>query len=64
MHRQSKEFISAPILAERKVIGVIQISRKAAAVAEAGPEFTSDDLGKLLAICKPLGKLMQHVAKD
>jgi len=51
-------------LAERKVIGVIQISRKAVAVAEAGPEFTSDDLGKLLAICKPLGKLMQHVAKD
>ena len=46
------------------MIGVIQISRKAAAVAEAGPEFTPEDLGKLLAICKPLGKLMQHVAKD
>ncbi len=59
-----QRIISAPILAEGKVIGVIQISRKAAAVAEAGPEFTSDDLGKLLAICKPLGKLMQHVAKD
>jgi GAF domain-containing protein len=59
-----QRIISAPILAEGKVIGVIQISRKAAAVAEAGPEFTSDDLRKLLAICKPLGKLMQHVAKD
>jgi hypothetical protein len=59
-----QRIISAPILAEGKVIGVIQISRKAAAVAEAGPEFTSDDLGKLLAICKPLGKLMQIVAKD
>jgi GAF domain-containing protein len=59
-----QRIISAPILAEGKVIGVIQITRKAAAVAEAGPEFTSDDLGKLLAICKPLGKLMQHVAKD
>ena len=46
------------------MIGVIQISRKAAAVAEAGPEFTSDDLEKLVAICKPLGKLLQHVAKD
>ena len=46
------------------MIGVIQISRNAAAVAEAGPEFTSDDLGKLLAICKLLGKLMQYVAKD
>jgi hypothetical protein len=42
---------------------VIQVSRKDAALAEAGPDFTSDDLGKILAICKPLGKLMQHVAK-
>jgi len=59
-----QRIISAPILADGKVIGVIQISRKAVAVAEAGAEFTADDLGKLLAICKPLGKLMQHVAKD
>jgi hypothetical protein len=59
-----QKLISAPILADGKVIGVIQISRKAATVAEAGPDFTSDDLGKLLAICKPLGKLIQHVAKD
>jgi transcriptional regulator with GAF, ATPase, and Fis domain len=59
-----QRIISAPILAEGKVIGVIQISRKAATVSEAGAEFTSDDLGKLVAICKPLGKLMQHFAKD
>ena len=59
-----QRIISAPILAEGKVIGVIQISRKAGTVAEAGPEFTSDHLEKLLAICKPVGKLMQHVAKD
>ncbi len=59
-----QRIISAPILAEGKVIGVIQITRKTGTVAEAGPEFTSDDLGKLLAICKPLGKLMQHVGKD
>jgi GAF domain-containing protein len=59
-----QRIISAPILADGKVIGVIQISRKAATVGEAGPEFTADDLGKLLAICKPLGKLIQHVAKD
>jgi hypothetical protein len=59
-----QRIISAPILAEGKVIGVIQISRKAKAVTEAGPEFTADDLGKLLVICKPLGKLIQHVAKD
>jgi hypothetical protein len=59
-----QRIISAPILADGKVIGVIQISRKGATVAKAGPEFTAEDLGKLLAICKPLGKLMQHVAKD
>ena len=59
-----QKIISAPILADGSVIGVIQISRKAPTVAEAGPDFTSDDLGKLLAICKPLGKLIQHVAKD
>jgi predicted transcriptional regulator len=58
-----QRIISAPILADGKVIGVIQISRKAQTLAEAGPEFTADDLGKLLAICKPLGKLIQHVAK-
>jgi hypothetical protein len=58
-----QRIISAPILAEGKVIGVIQISRKAPTAAEAGPEFTADDLGKLLAICKPLGKLIHHVAK-
>jgi hypothetical protein len=59
-----QKIISAPILADGKVIGVIQISRKAATLGEAGPDFTSDDLGKILAICKPLGKLMQHVAKE
>jgi GAF domain-containing protein len=59
-----QRIISAPILADGKVIGVIQISRKAPTVTEAGAEFTADDLGKLLAICKPLGRLIQHVAKD
>jgi hypothetical protein len=57
-----QKIISAPILCEGKVIGVIQISRKAATVVEAGPDFTPDDLGKVLAICKPLGKLIRHVA--
>ena len=59
-----QKIVSAPILADGKVIGVIQISRKAASAAEAGPDFTADDLGKILAICKPLGKLIRHVAED
>jgi len=58
-----QKIISAPILHESKVIGVIQISRKGTNTAEAGPDFSADDLGKLLAICKPLGKLMRHVAE-
>ena len=59
-----QKIISAPILSGEKVIGVIQISRKAQNRTEAGPDFTGDDLGKLLAICKPLGALIQHIAKE
>jgi len=57
-----QKIISAPILYEGKVIGVIQISRKAASAAQAGPDFTPDELGRVLAICKPLGKLIRHAA--
>jgi hypothetical protein len=59
-----QKIISAPILAEGKVIGVIQISRKGATAASAGPDFTADDLGKLLAVCKPLGKLLRHITSE
>jgi hypothetical protein len=46
------------------VIGVIQISRKGASGKTAGPDFTPGDLGKVLALCKPLGKLLQHFATE
>jgi hypothetical protein len=59
-----QKIISAPILAGDKVIGVIQISRKGGSGKNLGPDFTPGDLGKVLAICKPLGKLMQHVASE
>jgi len=59
-----QKVISAPILLEGKVIGVIQVSRKGANGASAGPDFTADDLGKILALCKPLGKLLHHVAGE
>jgi len=58
------KIISAPILSGDKVIGVIQISRKGANVRTAGPDFTPADLGKVLALCKPLGKLLRHFARD
>src|SRR5260370_19826618 len=35
-----QKILSAPILAEGKVVGVIQISRKGSSAATAGPDFT------------------------
>jgi hypothetical protein len=59
-----QKMISAPILSGDRVVGVIQVSRKGASAKDAGPDFTADDLGKVLALCKPLGKLLQHLAGD
>jgi hypothetical protein len=59
-----QKMISAPILVDGKVIGVIQISRKGASPLNSGPDFTAEDLGKTLALCKPLGKLLQHIAGE
>jgi hypothetical protein len=59
-----QKMISAPILSGDKVVGVIQISRKGTNPIVAGPDFSADDLGKVLALCKPLGKLLQHIAGD
>ena len=56
-----QKIISAPILAGDKVIGVIQISRKGPDAKAAGADFSPADLGKVLAICKPLGKVLQRV---
>src|SRR5437660_9854620 len=59
-----QKIISAPILSSDKVIGVIQISRKGSNVKTVGPDFTPADLGKVLALCRPLGKLLEHFARD
>jgi len=59
-----QKIISAPILADGRVVGVIQISRKGVAALHSGPDFTPEDLGKVLALCKPLGKLLQHLAAE
>jgi hypothetical protein len=59
-----QKIISAPILSGEKVVGIIQISRKGANAALAGPDFTSEDVGKVVALCKPLGKLLQHVVGE
>jgi len=59
-----QKLISAPILSGDKVVGVIQVSRKGPTPKEAGPDFSADDLGKILALCKPLGKLLRHVSGE
>ena len=59
-----QKIMSAPILNEEKVVGVIQISRKGDSPATAGPDFTSDDLGKVLVLCRPLGKLVRVLAGE
>jgi hypothetical protein len=59
-----QKMISAPILLNGKVIGVIQVSRKGASPANAGLDFSADDLGKILAFCKPLGKMLHHLAGE
>lgn len=59
-----QKIISAPILSDGKVIGVIQVSRKGANPAAAGLDFTAEDLGKLLALCKPLGKLVRRAVGE
>jgi hypothetical protein len=58
------KIVSAPILCDGKVVGVMQISRKGTSVNTAGPDFTPGDLGKVLALCRPLGKLVKHLAGE
>ncbi len=55
-----QKIMSAPLMAEKKLIGVIEISRKGATAAEAGPDFTPSELRELriiaetIAPCLPL----------
>jgi GAF domain-containing protein len=50
-----QKIMSAPIIVEKKMIGVIQVSRKARTAAEAGPDFTHGELRELKAIADALG---------
>jgi hypothetical protein len=59
-----QKMISAPILLDGKVIGVIQVSRKGATPPSAGLDFTAEDLGNILALCKPLGKMLHHIGGE
>jgi hypothetical protein len=59
-----QKIISAPILSDGKVVGVLQVSRKGENLAGAGPDFVSDDMAKVMALCRPLGKLVRALAGE
>jgi len=59
-----QKIISAPILFDGRVVGVIQVSRKGTTSAAAGSDFTAEHLGNLLALCKPLGKFVHRAAGE
>lgn len=56
--RVIQKLMSAPVVDEhRKVLGVVQISRKGATLAAAGPDFTAGDLRDLEAAGRRVGSL-------
>lgn len=59
-----QKLMSAPVVARNgKVIGVIQVSRKAPRLEAAGPDFTSEDLKKLRSVGRFVGTIMPNAAK-
>src|SRR5215475_7702278 len=59
-----QKIVSAPILFGEKVIGVLQVSRKGSNPSAAGPDFSPDDVARIVTLCRPLGRLMQHFAGE
>jgi hypothetical protein len=54
-----QKLMSAPLLArDGKVVGVIQVSRKASHRGVAGPDFTESDLRKLEEVGRVIARLM------
>jgi hypothetical protein len=54
-----QKIISAPILDGSKVHGVVQISRKAATLAQAGADFTQKDLRTLISLAPLLDRFLK-----
>ena len=49
-----QKIMSAPLVVDRRVVGVIQISRKANSAPDAGPDFTHQQLRELKIIAEAL----------
>jgi GAF domain-containing protein len=50
-----QKIMSSPIVSAGKVVGVLQVSRKGKAIADAGPDFTHPQLRELKLIADALG---------
>src|SRR5271163_4094329 len=59
-----QKIMSAPILQERKVAAVIQISRKGKTAADAGPDFTHPQLRELKAVADTLAPCVPLLCKQ
>ncbi|MCL6480700.1 MAG: GAF domain-containing protein [Firmicutes bacterium] len=55
-----QKIMSAPIVAEGRVVGVVQISRKGRSPQAAGSDFTPKDLSELKAVGAALGPCLKH----
>ena len=49
-----QKIMSAPIMLGTRVVGVLQVSRKAMDGGDAGPDFTQPQMRELLVICEAL----------
>lgn len=58
-----QKIMSAPIVQERKVSGVIQISRKGRTAADAGADFTHPQLRELKTVADVLGPCIPLLAR-
>lgn len=54
-----QKIMSAPVVADNKVIGVIQVSRKGKTQAAAGADFTPKDLGDLVSVSQQIGRCLK-----
>ena len=53
-----QKIVSAPMIADGKAVGVIQVSHKGIAGERIGPDFTPNDLSELTSIGSILGKFL------
>ena len=56
-----QKIMSSPMIVEGKVVGVIQISRKARPGEPVGPDFTAADLTQLATVGSILGKYLSEL---